>query len=79
MSEEQPQDPAFSIAEINEDEGTVTVIIKKGILGPVSNQLKNTEGYRKGASIVRKLGFTLSECGDKLYGTKKTSSKSNER
>jgi len=68
MSEEQPKDPAFVIADMDREAGTVTLIVKMGILGPVSNQLKNTKDYRKGCRIVRKLGFVLSSVGDYLYG-----------
>lgn len=65
---EQRNDPAFEIDSINPSTGDVVVIIKKGIVGAMSNQLKNTDEKRKGSSILRKLGYVLSECGDVLYG-----------
>ncbi len=60
-------DPAFEIVEINEERGTVMVEIQKGILGSMANQLKNTNNQRKGASIIRKLGFELARVGNILY------------
>ena len=62
-------DPAFEIVDIDEGDGTVVVKIQKGILGSMANQLKNTNNQRKGASIIRKLGFELARAGDVLYGT----------
>jgi len=62
-------DRAFEIIEIDEEYGTVVVEIKKGILGSMANQLKNTNNYRKGASIIRKLGFEFARAGDILYET----------
>lgn len=65
---EQRNDPAFEIESINPSTGEVIIVIKKGIVGAMSNQLKNTNEERKGSSILRKLGYVLSECGDVLYG-----------
>lgn len=62
-------DPAFEIVEIDEERGTVLVSIQKGILGSMANQLKNTNNQRKGASIIRKLGFELARVGNILYET----------
>lgn len=62
-------DPAFEIVEIDEERGTVMVEIQKGILGSMANQLKNTNNQRKGASIIRKLGFELARAGNILYDT----------
>lgn len=62
-------DPAFEILGINKERGTVTVDIQKGILGSMANQLKNTNNQRKGASIIRKLGFELARVGNILYDT----------
>jgi len=67
-AEQQNQDSAFDVLDVDMEEGTVTVRIKKGIIGPMANQLKSTTNQRKGATIVRKLGFVLSEAGDRLYG-----------
>lgn len=64
------KDPAFEVSEINTTTGEIVVVIKKGIVGAAANQLKNTSNRRKGASILRKLGYVLSDCGDLLYGTK---------
>lgn len=62
------QDSAFDVLDVDLEAGTVTVKIKKGIIGPVANQLKATSNERKGATIVRKMGFVLAEAGDRLYG-----------
>lgn len=64
-------DPAFEIIEIDEERGTVMVEIQKGVLGAMANQLKNTSNHRKGASIIRKLGFELAHAGNILYETYK--------
>jgi hypothetical protein len=61
-------DPAFRVDEVNLETGEVVLIIQKGILGAMANQLKNTSNRRKGASIVRKLGYVLAECGNIHYG-----------
>lgn len=60
-------DPAFVITDLDRGDGIVVLEIKKGIIGPLANQLKNTSNRRKGASIIRKLGFVLAESGDYLY------------
>ena len=64
----EQRDPAFEILEIDRETGVCVVAIKKGILGSSANQLKNTNDRRKGASILRKLGFELAKAGDILYG-----------
>lgn len=64
---EEIHDPAFHI-ETDEVNGTAIVVINKGILGPMANQLKHTSNKRKAASILRRLGHDLSMAGDKLYG-----------
>lgn len=66
--EEVRNDPAFRVDEVNLATGEVVLIIQKGILGAMANQLKGTTNRRKGASIVRKLGYVLAECGDIQYG-----------
>jgi len=60
-------DPAFKIAKVDIGTGETTVIIQKGILGGLANQLKGTSDQRKGFSIMRKLGHMLSSCGDLQY------------
>lgn len=65
----QRSDPAFSVVSYDRETGTVVLAIKKGIIGPLANQLKSTNNRRKGASIIRKMGHVLSESGDYLYGT----------
>ncbi len=60
-------DPAFEIVHIDEEGGSVMVEIQKGILGSMANQLKDTNNQRKGASIIRKLGFELARVGNILY------------
>lgn len=66
--EEVRNDPAFRVDEVNLATGEVVLIIQKGIIGAIANQLKNTSNRRKGASIVRKMGYVLAECGDIQYG-----------
>lgn len=66
-SPQETRTPAFEVLELNRDDGVVVVAIKKGIIGPLANQLKNTSEKRKGSSIIRKLGFVLSDSGDYLY------------
>lgn len=61
-------DPAFRVAQIDTETGETTIVIQKGIIGAIANQLKNTSTKRKGSSIIRKLGYVLSECGDIQYG-----------
>lgn len=70
MSEknEDQNDQAFEVIELNLATGETVVVIQKGILGAVSHQLKNTSNHRKGSSILRKLGYVLSDCGDVQYG-----------
>jgi len=65
---ETRNDPAFEITEVNTATGEVYVVIQRGILGAIANQLKSTSDKRKGASILRKLGYVLSDCGDIQYG-----------
>lgn len=67
-STEVRNDPAFEIVEINIKTGETTVVIQKGIMGALANQLKNTGNRRKGSSILRKLGYVLADCGDIQYG-----------
>jgi len=59
---------AFRIENIDVETGETVVVIQKGIIGALSNQLKNTAAHRKGAKIIRKLGYVLGECGDMQYG-----------
>lgn len=66
--EDVRNDPAFEIVEINLATGETTIIIQKGIMGAMANQLKNTSNRRKGSSILRKLGYVLADCGDLQYG-----------
>lgn len=61
-------DPAFEVVKVNITTGETTVVIQKGIVGALANQLKNTSSKRKGSSILRKLGYVLSDCGDLQYG-----------
>ena len=68
MEPEVRNDPAFDIVEVNTSTGETTIIVQKGIVGALANQLKNTSDHRKGSSILRKLGYMLSACGDIQYG-----------
>lgn len=61
-------DPAFEIVEINLTTGETHIIIQKGIMGAMANQLKNTSNRRKASSILRKCGYVLADCGDLQYG-----------
>jgi len=66
-SQETTRSPAFTVTELDRENGVVILEIKKGIIGPLANQLKNTSDQRKASSILRKLGFVLAESGDYLY------------
>jgi len=68
QSDEVRNDPAFEVIEVNTTTGETTLIVQKGIVGAMANQLKNTSNRRKGASILRKMGYVLSDCGDVQYG-----------
>lgn len=68
VQQEVRSDPAFEIVEVNVETGETTVVLQKGIMGALSNQLKNTSNRRKGASILRKLGYVLADCGNVQYG-----------
>jgi len=68
QDEEKRNDPAFEIVEVNIATGDTTVVIQKGILGALSNQLINTSERRKGSGIIRNLGHTLKDCGNAQYG-----------
>lgn len=61
-------DPAFEVIEVNTATGETHIVIQKGIMGALANQLKNTSDRRKGSSILRKLGYVMSDCGDVQYG-----------
>lgn len=67
-TEEVRNDPAFRVDEVNLETGETVLIVQRGIIGALANQLKNTSNRRKGASIVRKMGYVLAECGDIQYG-----------
>lgn len=69
QNDNERNDPAFEIVEVNVATGETTVIIQKGIVGALANQLKNTSNRRKGSGILRKFGYVLSDCGDVQYGT----------
>lgn len=66
--DEAGNDPAFGVTEINTATGETFLVVQKGIIGALANQLKNTSNRRKGSSILRKLGYVLAECGDIQYG-----------
>jgi len=68
QEEDERNDPAFEVIEVNTATGETTIVIQKGIVGAMANQLKNTSSRRKGSSILRKLGYVLSDCGDIQYG-----------
>lgn len=75
MSEPQPQnlehnrDRAFEIAEIDTAKNTMLIEVHRGIAGALANQLKACPDERKGARIVRKLGFEVAKAGNILYGS----------
>ena len=59
---------AYEVIERNLEDGTVLIRINRGILGALGNQLKSTsDKKRKGASILRRLGYDLADAGDYLY------------
>jgi len=68
QGKEVRNDPAFEVIEVNTATGETILVIQKGIIGAMANQLKNTSNQRKGASILRKMGYVLSDCGDVQYG-----------
>jgi hypothetical protein len=72
MSQEESRsgDPAFKVTRVNLETGETTIVIQKGILGALGNQLQTTSNQRSGAGIIRKMGFTLKDCGDLQYGEK---------
>ena len=71
LKTEKPRSHAFDILSVDIAEGATVIVIQKGILGAMSNQLKNTPDSRKCSSILRKLGHVLSDCGDAQYGKNK--------
>lgn len=70
QSQNVQSNTAFEIIEVNTGTGEATIVVHKGILGAMANQLKNTSNRRKGASILRKLGYLLEDSGNILYETK---------
>ena len=62
------RDPAFEIINVDVTTGKTTVVLQKGILGSLSNLLKETDRNRKAYSILRRLGYELAKCGDVQYG-----------
>jgi hypothetical protein len=70
MLTEETRSNAFEIKDVDSVNGTVQIIIQKRIIGSLSNQLKDTNNRRKDASVLRKLGYVLAECGDFLYNNK---------
>lgn len=68
QGEEVRNDSAFEVIEVNTVTGETALVIQKGIVGAMANQLKTTSNRRKGASILRKMGYVLSDCGDIQYG-----------
>ncbi len=75
MSQEQGQnlehnrDRAFEIVEVDTARNTMLIEVHRGIAGPLANQLKACPDERKGAKIVRKLGFEVAKAGNILYGS----------
>lgn len=58
---------AFEVRTVDVETGETVIVVQRGIIGAMANQLKATRNQRKGASILRKLGHVLSECGDIQY------------
>jgi len=73
MPESQQQNPghnrdrAFEIVEIDTAKNTVLIEVHRGIAGAFANQLKACPDDRKGARIIRKLGFEAAKAGNILY------------
>ena len=66
---EHNRDRAFEIAEIDSAKNTMLIEVHRGIAGALANQLKACPDERKGARIVRKLGFEVAKAGNILYGS----------
>ncbi|UCG02561.1 MAG: hypothetical protein JSW11_00930 [Candidatus Heimdallarchaeota archaeon] len=59
--------PAFDV-KVDLSRGETIIVLKNSILGAISHQLMETTNRRRGHTILRKLGHTLSDCGDLQYG-----------
>ncbi|KKN99024.1 hypothetical protein LCGC14_0142690 [marine sediment metagenome] len=70
MERETRNDPPFEVVEVNTATGETTIVVQRGIIGAMSNQLCSTGDHRKGSRILRKLGHILDTCGDVLYDKK---------
>ena len=66
---EHNRDRAFEIAEIDTAKNIMLIEVHRGIAGALANQLKACPDERKGARIVRKLGFEVAKAGNILYGS----------
>ncbi len=65
---EHNRDRAFEIVEIDTAKNTMLIEVHRGIAGALANQLKACPDERKGARIIRKLGFEAAKAGNILYG-----------
>ena len=74
MSEPQQQNPdhnrdrAFEIVEIDAAKNTMLIEVHRGIAGALANQLKACPDERKGARIIRKLGFEAAKASGQAAG-----------
>jgi len=69
---ERNHDRAFEIVEIDTARNLMLVEVHRGIAGAFANQLKACPDERKGARIIRKLGFEVAKAGNILYGSATT-------
>ena len=66
---EHNHERAFEIVEIDTAKNTLLIEVHRGIAGALANQLKACPDDRKGARIIRKLGFEAAKAGNILYGS----------
>ena len=60
---------AFVLKEVNLITGEVTIVIKKEVIGSISNVLlKRVGNNNRKSKVLCKLGYVLKECGNILYG-----------
>ncbi len=69
QNREHNRDRAFEIVEIDTAKNTMLIEVHRGIAGALANQLKTCPDERKGARIIRKLGFDAAKAGNILYGS----------
>lgn len=58
---------AFSITNIDAETGTTTIVLHKGMIGPVCNCLCGVDADQKAAGIIKELGRLLKIAGNYHY------------